>query len=919
MAKQQVRVELYYDNAWQNVTSDVYTRNPIQITRGRSDEQSEAVPCTATLTFDNRDGTYNPRNPSSSLYGKIGRNTPLRISNGTHPALEDNFNRSVTNGWTGGSFTWTLSGGTVPDDYDIDGAEGTHTHPSANVLHFSIADSGESNHRVRAEVLLVTTPTGASVSAWLVCRFTDTNNFYTAFLVQDTSDDVTLAIYKRVGGVFTQLTSPVQVFNSVGGSFPDLTAELYCEGNRIYARAWDTLQDSGTRNLEPAWISVVDDSLPTGNGVGLASRRETGNTNSNLVVQFPSFLAVPGTIRFTGEVASWTPRRAIKGDAWTDVTASGILRRLEQGAKPLRSALWREVLFNDPVAFWTLTEGESATSLASALPGGTPMNVSSADFAGTPLTPQWTLTSYGDWLEPLPTPPLEARLLYSGRFDMSTSVTEWAGDYVFVLSPDITASGGTAITFLGTGTVYSDSDPRVDWQLLIGGSSWQLTRFRWTFTNPTATNIGSGSLASNTGDILHARLTTVRDGADVDWNVLVNNSSVGSGTATSSDWETLTGVEAIVGATDAGSAAVGFIVVWDTASPPANAANAAVVGRSGELAGDRLSRLCDEEGIEFSLVGTSSDTEAMGPQLIDTLVANLQDCETVDMGILYEPRHQLGVEYRTRTDLYNQVAALTMDFDAAEVAPPLEPVIDDLSVRNDITVERPNGSSARSIKETGALSTQTPPDGVGLYDIALTINVDSDAQLAPIAEWRLSLGTVDEIRYPRATVDLDAVPALEPSASRLDIGDLVVIENPPDVPDDASLLVPGYVETIGSHRRTIVLNNLPATPYDVGVYNDSGTRYDSAYSTTAAQITTGTSTSLSVAIEAGRSLWVTGSGSPQFPFDIDLNGAQVTVTAISGASSPQTFTISSTVANGVNKVIPSGTSVRIWNEKRYGL
>jgi len=36
------------------------------------------------------------------------------------------------------------------------------------------------------------------------------------------------------------------------------------------------------------------------------------------------------------------------------------------------------------------------------------------------------------------------------------------------------------------------------------------------------------------------------------------------------------------------------------------------------------------------------------------------------------------------------------------------------------------------------------------------------------------------------------------------------------------------------------------------------------------------------------------------------------VTAVSGASSPQTFTITQTPVNGVTKTIPSGSPVRLW-------
>lgn len=79
MAKQNVTVELFYDGVWNDHTSGVYTRDQITISRGRQNEAEESRPATATLTMDNRSGTYNPKNPTSPLYGMVGRNTPIRI------------------------------------------------------------------------------------------------------------------------------------------------------------------------------------------------------------------------------------------------------------------------------------------------------------------------------------------------------------------------------------------------------------------------------------------------------------------------------------------------------------------------------------------------------------------------------------------------------------------------------------------------------------------------------------------------------------------------------------------------------------------------------------------------------------------------------------------------------------------------
>jgi len=75
-----IKVELYVNSAWTNVTSDVRAEQQIRISRGRSDwgQQVDASRCSFTL--DNNSGNYTPRNPTGIYYGQIGRNTPCRVS-----------------------------------------------------------------------------------------------------------------------------------------------------------------------------------------------------------------------------------------------------------------------------------------------------------------------------------------------------------------------------------------------------------------------------------------------------------------------------------------------------------------------------------------------------------------------------------------------------------------------------------------------------------------------------------------------------------------------------------------------------------------------------------------------------------------------------------------------------------------------
>jgi hypothetical protein len=60
---------------------------------------------------------------------------------------------------------------------------------------------------------------------------------------------------------------------------------------------------------------------------------------------------------------------------------------------------------------------------------------------------------------------------------------------------------------------------------------------------------------------------------------------------------------------------------------------------------------------------------------------------------------------------------------------------------------------------------------------------------------------------------------------------------------------------------------------------------------------------------AASPLWTTSAG--DFPFDVVVSGERMTVTNITGASSPQTFTITRSV-NGVVKAQSAGADVRLF-------
>ena len=932
MPRHYVRVELFYRHTESGVTkyawlpqlepdgtAAVYARDSISMSPGRSPQQTEPASGSGSLTFKGH--THNPRNPASPLYGLIGENTPIRILVGDKPVLTDTFTRTTVDGWGGpGALAWVLAGGTVPDDYDVNGSEGTHTLSTTSVRRTSLVDTGATDHLVRAIWdWSVDDLTGGSVIVSLCARAVDASNCYRLDVTYDTGEQVTASLVRVVAGSAFPVATWSGSINLLGVAGSDVYGELVVEGGRLYGKVWRRF--GGVDEPIAYLVSGVDGTHTAGTSAGVSSFRSSANTNANLQARFHDFTVVPGTVRYAGYVKRWQPMRDKGGDTWVVAELHDALGVLEK-AEPLRSALWRENLFGGPLAMWPITDGKNAAIAASALPGGTPMSITSRDFVtGVLVSLSWEPVAYNEWVEPIGTPALDTQLTFIAPIAMGSAATEWAVDFAFTATADTAASGG-ALVLLQNGGRRTASDPLIEWILAFTNGQWELDHRLWTGdTSVVTTVIGSGAVAYQDGRIHYARITTTRVGSDVDWEVWLDGLLLGSGTQTL-DWEPLAVFQGATGTGTAGQTSMGFVTVWDTATPPFNSFNAAVVGRAGELAGNRLARLCGEEGIPFEALGTAD--APMGPQLIDTLAANAAAVEAVDMGLLHGTRHQPGLTYRARVSLYNQ-SPVTLDAAAGgEVDDPLNPEIGDLGLANDVTVHRPGGSFARSVQDSGPLNVLPPPAGVGRYAPPdLDAHVDGDDQLQPIADWRRQKGTQGKIRYPEVTVNFDALAAagkgvLAAAVARLRVGDRLDVANLEAA--GVSQVAPGYTETVGPFdARRIAFHAEPAAIYDIGVYNDAQSRYDSGYSTTVAQITTGTSTSLSVAVAAGRVLWVTGSTGPLFPFDIDLAGARVRVTAISGATSPQTFTLSTTVVNGIAKVIPAGTPVRIWAPRRYGL
>jgi hypothetical protein len=932
-------VELLLAGTWTDITSLVYERDRIEIQRGRANEASLADFSQGRLTINNRDGKFSPRNPRSAYYGLIGRNTQMRIS--TRPHLQvgavldvvDTFTRTVTD------TNWGLSD------------SGPSWQPAGtDHNNYQYAVSG-------GQALVAVYNNGRTTGCYLAgCAWVDFDAAVTFTAPLATGGTIYIAIASHVdetlGSTGPYVRFEVDVTNTVRIRAFNLASvqigthantgyvhtgapwrvRMRTAGRHVMARVWDPA------GAEPTtWQLAVEDPTASYDPGSLYMFAGTlaGNSNAKpLVIAFDDLAVEAVEPRFCGEVASWPSRWTHAGlDVWVPVQAAGVLRRLGQGSSPVRSPMVRFVLARQaegtggqPVAYWPLEDGQLAAAGA-ALIGAHPMQV----FAG--FAPDTVGTHLGQGAL---APWLPAAVSFTPNAGMLFSYVDTPAGWL--------PANGWALDWMRTG---SESSAESDMLIRTASMQWDV-RFN---PNTLLAKVFSPDSVSHTNPIAssffspagphHIRFEARQSGADIQYDLYVDGASYISTTYVAHTLEFPRYVnfqDLLQHTTDL---AVGHIVLWDHAPEPGGsnqttplvgAAFDAATGYDGEPAATRIARICAEEDIALRVPGPYNvdltTSYPCGVQRTATALDLLRAAEATDGGVLFEPRDFAGLTYRMRSQLICQQPVLELDYTTdGHLAHPLDPADDDQLTRNDVTVNRRFGQSAQVELATGPLSVQPPPNGVGRYDTSTDLDLTTDAAAGEQAAWRVHLGTVDEARYPRLNLDLahtgsHGLAVLLGQMFRADVGDRLTVDSMPGYAGglpEADQLAQGFEETLTGFRWEVGVNCSPASPWAIATVesNDEfcfrletdGSTLNGAHSDT--------TTSLSVA--SSGIVWTTSATYPaDFPFDVNINGVRITVTAITGGTSPQTFTVIRSV-DGFDVALPAGAAVHLWDAVYLGL
>lgn len=913
MALPSTHVELLIDDVWQNITADLKDDPTVVIKRGRRDEASHADPSTATFHLRNRSGRYSPRNPLSDLYGKIGRNTPVRVREGAHNASLVLPGREEGYAWTPDAAALDITGD-IDIRLDVEPTSWRPPTPNDMALarkYMTLGDqrswawwlyqNGTLGFRWSPDGTLGSALTKASTAAVpvgsgrLAVRVTldvdSGGNHVIRFWTSPTlaADDWTeLGSAQLVGGT-TSIhagTADLEVGRTNAAS-PNGGIDIDPFEGRIYAfelrdgidgtvvtrRSWEVEESQLA-----SWDSAIWDT-----SVWVDQWYEDWELGALAAV-------LDESVRFAGEISEWPSRWNLADtDVWVPVQASGILRRLRQGQRPVDSSMYRGITTTDSVvAYWPMEEA-AGDRFASGLGDGSSGRVSAGAV---------DLAEYDDLPASRPLPTFEdfAVATFTAPLYDSPGIHHRAFFYA-----DIDALPSSPwISLFEMQTTGSIRRWIVD--LFDDGS---LALKALTDDSPPVEVLNTGPVAF---DVLKKRqlyaLWLHQVGADINWQLATfelgdDFALTDSGTLNGHTFERAT--KFLVGMTD-GKASVGHMTllngdtVDDVNAQLWAVADDLMTAWSGETAGDRIERISAEQGLVLRQVGHSFDTAAMGPAPISTAIEVLEDAAEVDLGFFGEDPHRLGLLYRTRHTMYSQDPVLVLDYEAGTVAEPIRPTDDDQGLVNDLTVERVAGGAYRLEQTTGPLSTQQPPAGVGIYDARVRLNVAQADQLPDQTSWRLHLGTVDELRIPDLQLILVNVRLAEhwPAISRMIEGDRIRIDNPPAwlPPQPLDLIVQGWTETLAVNWRDIRFVCTPAKPWEIGILEDDvlGRLDTSGSSVRPGTALSAGATTFNVHLDDPADEWTTDPA--EFPFDVRVNGEIMTVTSISAVSSGvQSFTV----------------------------
>lgn len=897
-------IEIRPASTWVDITSDHKAESGLATWRGRKNA-TDVTNSSYDFVLKNDGGKYSSDVPGSTYYGTLGRGTPIRVR---ERIILDRFTRTTSSGWGSTSsgdteqpypaLAWSNGSGSATD-YSTTGTVARHTLTTTNVARQSRLDLVFTRLVVKTSVTIGATATGAPARAAVVVRKDDLGTAHFRMELEYSTSGAVTANIVRLGGPSTSTLATTAVGAYSGGTKWWIVAAA--DTNNLFMWAW---QDGSAEPLEPT-LTASGVHFTRGQ-VALRSMRDTSNSNSNLTVDFDDFeILLPD---FYGEIWGMTPMGGEGGaDLTMTVQAGGVLQRMSNTDKPLRSPIYRSVTGRsfinlvDPAAYWPMEDGKLASSLEQAVTGArearihpavTPAADNSLPGSGALPNVPPTATISGD----IPAFPTgydaltdDWTVLFLLRIDEVPSATTviarfatYGPTLTYELAMDTSGNllfrGQSPPSALGSGPyVWTDSEAYTD-TTLEGESLFG----RWAFFQMFNIDLGGGSYT-----------------AGVQWADALTGDNFGFlESSTLSVAREPRGTWVMAGPPE-GNRGFGHLSVWpgietlDERLPS---------GWVSEFAISRLSRFAAEENIPFRAVGASFVSARMGPQPSGTAVNVVENTVTTDLGVMLEDRIQLGLNYRGKQSLYNQ---RFYELPFSLIADGMQATrADTRGMSNQVTATRTGGTPQVAAILDGDvfhLTSEDPPDGVGLVPSSASPNVETDQDAVANAGWRVHLAAYREPRFENVTVNLHAVTDVQTEVDlrSLSEGDLVRLVDAPlwweqtHPPGPTDLMVQGIQRTSDGVADRMTLATTAGSAWEVWCVDSAGSDLTAGISTS--------DTLLRVQTQLGAE-W--DEFLSDAPFGIAIGGEAMAVNAVSTLT--PTFIAAGTIATGNNASVVPG-------------
>lgn len=834
-----------------------YVRQPgqdggqvISYTGGRQDEAAQVDAGTLSLSLDNRGGQFSTHNALGPWAGLLDTNTPYRF--GMTSGL-DTFTRTAGSlGTSDSGQLWVANTGS----FSTTGAGAQLSFASAGVSGTAhLTDSGAADYDLVFTTWCSVVTTGDSqIGAGI--QWT-TGSDVLLFRLDFQPAGALICQIHRIGGAGTAILATSAALPTTYTAGQRYRVRCQRDGFEVRMKAWPEA------STEPAtWnLTTTENSLAPGD-MGIFAWRLAGNTNAGATFQgFDTFEST--AIEQSGTVVQWPVRWDKSGNnSWAPISGAGILRRLQQGKGARKSPLTRQLAAYSPTGFWPLEDAAGSAGFAALVKGTQP-----GIYSGVTLAADSTLP--GSTTSPVLAVDTGFIRVVSTKLHRSDGFSA-----MFFTKMSAVPTAKTAFCQLSTSGLAKR------WVMSIDATATYVEAFD-ADDNLLSSAVNLFSPQVPTDWIAWQLETSVTGGTTTSWLFLSHSigevtyytqsgSHSGSGSAQVSQVQSM-----VIGSKNLSGMAVANLWLGPNTLPFVTDSFSRVSdGYRGELASDRITRVCAEEGILVTVEPGVSDP--CGPQQESTALDVLRAAEAADQGILYERGTGLG--YRPRSVRYRQSVLMALTVAAGQIDDPPEPIMDDQRRANSVTASRVGGSSATVTDDANVAK-------IGAYPgPSLNLNVASDDVLPWHAGWRVYLGTRRDLRWPGLSLDFARNPTLLPAWRKRGYGPRIQVTTgrPQVLGSDPDVIVEGFAVQLHPFGMNVALAASSAQGWDVYTLDDDLVRLDADNSKLDLAVTTTVATTIQVDNngDAGNTWAPTSLLPAEVPFYIRVDQEVMTVTNV---------------------------------------